>query len=173
MSLDCGRKLEYLERGEHANTTQEGPSRPVDLNPEPSYCDMIVLTTAPSSHRSMYCPTMEIQCVYSCSDTGRWSEIIKRGEMWYCLNMGITVHIFRQSLLESIHGVALGCSHEKWLNKVTEMLEHPLIRRQEGVGAEGFPKLSDHPTSTSEAYRQLYSPVKVQKSWILHLHLHP
>ncbi len=34
-------------RGEHANSTLKGPSRPVGSNPEPSCCEVTVLATAP------------------------------------------------------------------------------------------------------------------------------
>ncbi len=34
-------------RGEHANSTQKGSSRPVGSNPEPSCCEATVLATVP------------------------------------------------------------------------------------------------------------------------------
>lgn len=45
-----------------------------------------------------------------------WGEMLvvrERGETQYRLYRVITMHNFRQSLLEDIHNVALGCSHEK------------------------------------------------------------
>lgn len=46
------------------------------------------------------------------NDTCRWSSDIIETER--LLNMGVTVHIIRKSLLGGFHGVALGCTTEKW-----------------------------------------------------------
>lgn len=90
------------------------------------------------------------------SHTGRRSEktaVIERGDMWYCLNMWITAHIFRQSLLENIHSVTLSCLHEKWLivvkwktewmsdrqfKKVTEFVGPSLLWCRRGVGGGDY-----------------------------------
>ncbi len=102
---------------------------------------------------------------------------------WYCLKMGISAHIFRQSLLEEIHSVALGCTYENccityekkklsWekFKLSAQLINHGVKRvwmsdwrfqnvqkRSEAalsdvgkVWGEGFPKLSDHPTSRSD-----------------------
>ncbi len=66
----------------------------------------------------MCCPTSsEIKCVVLLKiHSGRWNEkpvVMDQGEMRYCLNMWITAHIFKQSVLEDIPSVSLSCSHEK------------------------------------------------------------
>lgn len=58
----------------------------------------------------------EIKCVVLKIHTGGWNEkpaVIEKGETSYCLNMRITAHIFKQSVLEDIPGISLSCSHEK------------------------------------------------------------
>lgn len=49
----------------------------------------------------------------SCQREEEKPAIAERAEMPHCLNMEKTAHIFRQSLLEDLHGVALGWSHAK------------------------------------------------------------
>ncbi len=49
-------------RGEHAISTQKGPSRPVGSNPEPSCCEAPVLATAPPC-----CPIFPIFLILFCA----------------------------------------------------------------------------------------------------------
>lgn len=38
---------------------------------------------------------------------GKTPDVIERGVMGYCLNMGIMAHLYRQSLLEDFYSVEL------------------------------------------------------------------
>lgn len=65
----------------------------------------------------------ECERVYSFPNGHRSDKlvVIERGWKWYCLTMGMMVHILTQCVLEGIHSVAIGCSHEKWEIVVSKM----------------------------------------------------